>query len=227
MAVRVVLLGAPGVGKGTQGRLLSERFGIPQVATGEILREAVKSGSPLGLEVKERMENGLLVPDETMIDLIEDRLGRDDVRRGFVLDGFPRTLAQAQALDRLLDRLGMPLQTALYLSAPIELVVGRLASRLECPVCHTTYNPSSAPPKVPGVCDRDGTALVTRADDDIASVRRRIEVYFAETEVLRDYYEKSEKLAKIDATRAPEVVFGDVIAAVERAAVPERERAGS
>lgn len=222
MGPRMILLGAPGAGKGTQGRRVTERYGIPLVATGEMLREAVARATPLGLRIKERMEQGLLVSDETMIELIGERLGREDVRKGFVLDGFPRTLPQAEALDRLLAGSGRPLQVVAYLDAPVEAVVARLSTRLECPTCRRTYNPSGAPPKRAGVCDEDGTALVARKDDDAESVRRRIEVFFRETEVLRRYYEKSGRLVVVDGNRDPDTVFQDLAAALDEAVTAGR-----
>jgi adenylate kinase len=214
---RIVLLGVPGAGKGTQGRRLCERYRIPLVATGEILREAVTQGTDLGRCVKERMEQGLLISDPTMIALVEQRMARDDVRDGFVLDGFPRTLPQAEALDRLLAAGGRALHAAIYLSAPVEVVVERLSARLECPVCRRAYNAVGAPPKRDRVCDDDGAALVTRKDDDAASVRQRIEVYFRETEVLRDHYARAGRLLEIDAHREPETVFAEIAAALDAA----------
>ncbi len=222
MGPRIVLLGVPGAGKGTQGRRLGERYGVPLVGTGEILREAVTARTPLGLRVQERLEQGLLVSDEIMIDLVAERMSRADVRAGFVLDGFPRTLPQAAALDRLLGERDLGLHVAVYLSAPVEVVAARLATRLECPVCRRTYNPTGAEPARAGLCDNDGAALVARKDDDPVSVHQRIDVYFRETEVLRDYYRGSGRLVEVDGDRDPDTVFAALAAALDGAVAAGR-----
>ena len=213
--MRLVLLGVPGVGKGTQGRRLAEKFAIPQIATGEILREAVKQGTPLGLAAKARMDQGLLVPDEVVIGIVEERLKSPDCMRGFILDGFPRTVAQAEALDAMLARAGAPLDRVLNITAPTEVVIERLATRLECPACHRTYNPAGAAPKVEGFCDFDPTvALVTRQDDDRAKIVKRIEVFEAETAPLVGYYRQSGRLREIGGLGATEEVHARVLDAV-------------
>jgi len=225
---RVVLLGAPGAGKGTQGRRLAEKYRIPAVSTGEMLREAMKTGSALGRRVQETVESGRLVSDDVMIELIEERLRREDTGAGFLLDGFPRTRAQAETLDALLAKLGRPLHAAVNLAVPIPVVAERLSHRLECPNCRRTYNEVGAPPVAAGLCDADGTPLVSRKDDNADSVRQRIEVYFRETEVLRGYYEGSGRLIEVDGNRSPELVFSDMIAALHRAVTgdPMAEGAG-
>ena len=196
--MRLVLLGVPGAGKGTQGRRIADRHGIPVVSTGEILREAVKNGTPLGLAAKERMEQGLLVPDEVVIGIVEERLREKDCDAGFILDGFPRTVAQAEALDAMLARAGRPLDRVLSITAPTEAVVDRLSSRLECPVCHRTYHPVGAPPKDGVHCDdHPTTALIHRADDDLDKIRKRIEVFQAETAPLSAYYAKDGRLREV------------------------------
>ena len=197
--MRLVLLGVPGAGKGTQGRRLAERHGIPQVATGEILREAVKNGTPLGLAAKARMDQGLLVPDEVVIGIVEERLRQPDAARGFILDGFPRTAAQAVALDAMLARAGTPLDGVLEIAAPVEQVVARLTSRLECPVCHRTYNPAGVPPKDGVHCDdHPEVELIHRVDDDAAKIRKRIEVFHAETAPLSEHYARDGRLRRVD-----------------------------
>ena len=197
--MRLVLLGVPGAGKGTQGRRLAERHGIPQVATGEILREAVKNGTPLGLAAKAKMDQGLLVPDEVVIGIVEERLKQADAAKGFILDGFPRTTAQAVALDAMLARAGTPLDRVLEIAAPVEDVVARLTTRLECPVCHRTYNPAGAPPRDGVHCDdHPATALVHRVDDDAEKIRKRIEVFHAETAPLSEHYAKDGRLRRVD-----------------------------
>lgn len=214
---RVVLLGAPGAGKGTQGRRLAERYRIPAISTGEMLREAMKAGSALGRRVQETVESGKLVSDDVMIELIEERLRREDACAGFLLDGFPRTRVQAETLDGLLGKLRRPLHAAVNLAVPIPVVVERLSHRLECPVCRRTYNEAGAPPRTEGVCDHDGSMLVSRRDDSAESVRQRIEVYFRETEVLRGYYEATGRLIEVDGNRSPEAVFADLTSALNRA----------
>ena len=225
---RVVLLGAPGAGKGTQGRRLAERYRIPNISTGEMLREAMKAGSGLGRRVQETVESGKLVSDDVMIELIEERLRREDACKGFLLDGFPRTRVQAEALDGLLGKLGRPLHAAVNLAVPIPVVVDRLSHRLECPMCRRTYNEAGAPPREEGVCDHDGSKLVSRKDDSAESVRQRIEVYFRETEVLRGYYESTGRLIEVDGNRSPDAVFSDLTSALGRAATgdPMAEGAG-
>jgi adenylate kinase len=214
--MRLVLLGVPGAGKGTQGRKLAERLKIPQIATGEILREAVKQGTPLGLAAKERMDQGLLVPDDVVIGIVEERLKARDAARGFILDGFPRTVAQAEALDAMLARAGAPLDRVVNLTAPTASVVERLAARLECPVCHRTYNPAGVAPKVAGFCDyHPDTALIQRLDDDRAKIQKRIEVFQSETSPLVDYYRASGRLRDIEGLGELEDVFARVLGALD------------
>ncbi len=197
--MRLVLLGVPGAGKGTQGRRLVARFAIPQIATGEILREAVKNGTPLGKAAKERMDAGLLVPDAVVIGIVEERLGAADCARGFILDGFPRTTAQAEALDAMLARAGTPLDRVVNLVAPTGQVVARLSTRLECPVCHRTYNPAGAVPRDGVHCDEHPEAtLIHRVDDDVEKIRKRIEVFHAETAPLADYYRRDGRLREVE-----------------------------
>jgi adenylate kinase len=223
--VRLVLLGVPGAGKGTQGRRLVERFGIPQVATGEILREAVKQGTPLGKAAKAVMDQGLLVPDDVVIGIVEERLKQADAARGFVLDGFPRTTAQAEALDAMLARAGTPLDRVVELGADTEQVVARLAARLECPVCHRTYNPVGAPPKDGVHCDdHPAVALIHRVDDDVDKIRKRIEVFQNETAPLASYYEKDGRLRRVDGLGDVDEVTRRVLEALDGVA-PKEARA--
>ncbi len=211
-----MLLGVPGAGKGTQGRRLVERFSIPQIATGEILREAVKNGTPLGLAAKARMDAGLLVPDEVVIGIVEERLKAADCARGFILDGFPRTTAQAEALDAMLNRAGTPLERVVNLVAPTDQVVARLSTRLECPVCHRTYNPSGAAPTDGVHCDEHPEAtLIHRVDDDVEKIRKRIEVFHAETAPLAEYYRRDGRLRDVEGLGDVDEVTGRVLAALE------------
>jgi adenylate kinase len=220
---RLIFLGPPGVGKGTQARRLVEHCKVPQIATGEMLREAIKQGTELGLAAKERMDRGLLVPDEVVIGLVLERLRAEDTQRGFILDGFPRTLPQAKALDEVLEKLGRRIDAAVYFTAPVEVVTARLSRRLECPACHRTYNAVGVQPRVDGLCDYDGTVLLDRADDDAASVKRRIGVFFAETEVLRSYYRDSGRLLEINADQAPDAVFAGLLEAMNTGTSASRE----
>jgi adenylate kinase len=223
--VRLVLLGVPGAGKGTQGRRLVERFGIPQVATGEILREAVKQGTPLGKAAKAVMDQGLLVPDDVVIGIVEERLQQADAARGFVLDGFPRTTAQAEALDAMLARAGTPLDRVVELGANTEQVVARLAARLECPVCHRTYNPVGAVPKDGVHCDdHPAVALIHRVDDDVDKIRKRIEVFQNETAPLASYYAKDGRLRRVDGLGDVDEVTRRVLEALDGVA-PKEARA--
>jgi adenylate kinase len=213
--VRLVLLGVPGAGKGTQGRRLARRFGIPQVATGEILREAVKNGTPLGKAAKARMDQGLLVPDEVVIGIVEERLREPDAAGGFILDGFPRTTAQAEALDAMLARAGTPLDHVLEIGAPVEQVVARLTTRLECPVCHRTYNPTGAAPRDGVHCDdHPAVALIHRVDDDAEKIRKRIEVFHAETAPLAEYYARDGRLRRVEGLGEVDEVEGRVQSAL-------------
>lgn len=213
--MRLVLLGVPGAGKGTQGRWLVERFGIPQIATGEILREAVKNGTPLGRAAKERMDAGLLVPDDVVIGIVEERLRAPDCARGFILDGFPRTIAQAEVLDAMLARAGAPLDRVVNLVAPTEQVVIRLATRLECPVCHRTYNPAGAPPRDAAHCDvHPDATLIHRVDDDVEKIRKRIDVFHAETAPLEGFYRRDGRLRDVDGFGELDAVSARVIDAL-------------
>ncbi len=224
--MRLVLLGVPGAGKGTQGRRLARRFGIPQVATGEILREAVKQGTPLGLAARARMEQGLLVPDDVVIGIVEERLREPDAAGGFILDGFPRTTAQAEALDAMLARAGTPLDHVLEIGAKVEQVVARLATRLECPLCHRTYNPAGAVPRDEVHCDDHPTVeLIHRVDDDGEKIKRRIEVFLAETAPLAEYYARAGRLRRVlgsgKVDEVEERVLGALAGAGDRSAEKE------
>jgi len=196
--VRVVLLGPPGVGKGTQGRRLAADCGWALISTGEILREAARRGTALGREAVRRMDAGLLVPDDVMIGLVCERSAEPDAGGGFVLDGFPRTVPQAEALDTMLGERQQRLDAVVSLTAPEDELVRRLAGRLECPVCKRTYGPE-APPLDDEHCDehRDVT-LRARADDDAATVKRRLEVYRDQTAPLVDYYRRDGRLREVD-----------------------------
>lgn len=189
--MRVVLMGPPGVGKGTQARKLTQALRVPHVSTGDMLREAVHEGTALGRKVRPHLEQGQLVPDELMEELIAERLGRDDAKRGFVLDGFPRTVEQIAALDRVLGRMGATLDRAIVLVVPEAELVRRLSGRRVCPACGALYHLDSRPPAAAGVCEACGSALVQRADDQEDVVRHRLAVYTGQTlPVIRAYRER-------------------------------------
>jgi adenylate kinase len=211
--MRIVLLGPPGSGKGTHGKRLAESMDAPIVATGDILRQAIAEGTALGKSAQEHVKSGRLVPDEVVLGLIETRLGRPDAARGFILDGFPRTVAQAEGLKGILGDGNGGLDRVVNLVVPTEVVVNRLLDRWLCSQCGAIYNASTAKPKVAGVCDRCGGALQQRADDEPETVRRRLEVYARETAPLVAYYERESVLRNVDASGPAEEVFE----AIERA----------
>jgi adenylate kinase len=211
--MRVVLMGMPGVGKGTQASRLRERLGVVHVSTGDLLREAVRERSPLGLEVRRYLDAGDLVPDGLMGELIDERLGRPDAAEGFVLDGFPRTLEQVSVLDRVVERLGVALDRVILLRAPAEEVVHRLSGRRVCPGCDAVYHLESRRPAAAGVCDTCGSALAQRPDDAEAVIRERLRVYRQQTEPVSAAYLGRSLLREVDATGTPDEVWSRVLAA--------------
>ena len=189
--MRIVILGPPGVGKGTQGDRLAERCGIPKFATGDILREAVRNDTPLGREAKRYMDEGELVPDAIVLDLVRDALGSPSAKHGFLLDGFPRTVAQAEGLRALLAEYGMELDAVVYLDAPEQELIRRVAGRRVCTVCGAVYNVSLDPSAAGEVCERCGGGLETREDDKVSTVRNRLRVYRESTAPLLQWYAES------------------------------------
>jgi len=204
--VRLVFLGPPGAGKGTQARELAAEWGVPQIATGDMLREAASAGTALGRQAKTYMDRGALVPDDVIIGLIAERLAQPDAKRGFILDGFPRTIPQAEALDRLLKDLGRPLDRVVFLDVSEPELLRRLTGRRSCPVCQATYHLVSAPPRQADVCDRCGNALIQRVDDREETVRKRLAVYADQTAPLLDYYRNQRLLASISGEGDPDTV---------------------
>lgn len=196
--MRIVLLGPPGAGKGTQSKGLAESLGVPHLASGDLLREHRERDTELGREAKRYMNEGLLVPDGITIAMIQERLHKPDCRRGFVLDGFPRNLNQASALDRWLDENGQRLDRVLYIRVSEESLVQRLSGRLICRRCQTPYHRLNSPPKVEGHCDRCEGELYEREDDKPEAVRKRLQVYISETEPLIKYYESLGKLSEVN-----------------------------
>ena len=199
--MRWIFLGPPGADKGTQAARLAQRAGVPQIATGDMFRAAVREGTPLGREAKRYMDAGQLVPDHVTLGLVRERLAQPDCRAGFLLDGFPRTVAQAEGLEAVLAELGVWLDGVLYFDVPDAVVVERLSGRRVCPACGATYHVRFDPPQVEGRCDRCGAELVQRPDDREETVRQRLEVYRRQTQPLVDYYRDAGLLHTVAADR--------------------------
>jgi len=204
--MRLVLLGAPGSGKGTQGSMLAERYGIPQVSTGDLFRMNIAEGTPLGKKVSEYTTTGRLVPDDVVLSMVSGRLDQVDAAKGFVLDGFPRTEAQADGLTRLLSERGTRLDAVLLIDVPDAAIVDRLSARRTCSKCGAIYNMRGSPPKKEGVCDRCGGKLTLREDDVPETIQKRLDVYHQMTAPLISYYEDEGLLRAVDGTKAPDVV---------------------
>jgi adenylate kinase len=213
--MRLVLLGPPGAGKGTQGVLLSERYGIPQISTGEILRDHVQRGTKLGIRARAYMDRGEYVPDDVVVSMVMDRLAEPDSDKGFILDGFPRTVAQAEALERALDEAGEPLISVIKFSVGGEVAVRRLLGRYTCPNCGRTYHVEFKPPAQEGVCDVCGGRLERRADDDELTVRRRIAVYREQASPLEQFYVERDLLYQVDAEGTPDEVIDRTMKVLE------------
>jgi adenylate kinase len=212
--MRLILLGPPGVGKGTQAQNLSEAWNIPRISTGDILREAVQQRTPLGMKVQAAMNGGRLVEDEVIIGIVRERLARPDTDRGYILDGFPRTLPQAEALSMLLNGFGKPIQRVVSLEAEDEELVRRLSGRRSCPSCQRVYHLVSCPPKRDEVCDGCGTALRQREDDRPEVIRKRLTVYRQETLPLVEYYTKKGLLTPVRAVGTIPAVLDRIKAAL-------------
>ncbi len=192
--MKVIMLGAPGAGKGTQAEILSKKLNIPTISTGNILRAAVKNGTPVGLKAKEYMDAGKLVPDDVIIGIVAERLAEPDCANGYILDGVPRTIPQAEALEQA----GIVFDHVLSIEISDEEIVNRMSGRRACPACGATYHVVSAPPKQEGVCDKCGAALVLRDDDKPETVKNRLKVYHEETEPLKDFYKAKGVLNAVD-----------------------------
>jgi adenylate kinase len=215
--MRVVLIGPPGVGKGTQASQLKNLLGVPHVSTGDILREAVQAGNPLGRKVKGFVESGQLVPDDVMGELIAQRLSRPDARAGFVLDGFPRTLEQVETLDSVLARLGVVLDRVFLFTVPEAEIVRRLAGRRTCPKCGAVFHVDSRPPRSAGVCDACGSALVQRADDTEDVIRERLRVYAEQTLPVASAYASRGLIQEVDGAGEPAAVLARIQAGLAEA----------
>lgn len=196
--MNLIMLGPPGSGKGTQAKRLTERFGIPQISTGDILREAVKEGTPLGKEAKRYMDEGKLVPDEVVVGIVRERLKEPDCEKGFILDGFPRTVAQAEALDRILEEMGRKIDHVIDIEVSEDELLKRLTGRRTCKRCGAMYHIIFNPPKRDGICDQCGGELYQRDDDREETIKARLKVYREQTAPLIDYYEKRGLLRRIE-----------------------------
>ncbi len=209
--MKIIMLGAPGAGKGTQAKQIADKYSIPHISTGDIFRANLKAGTELGKKAKEYMDQGLLVPDELTCDLVMDRIGQDDCKNGFVLDGFPRTIPQAQALDAALAKINEKMDYAIDVDVPDENIVNRMSGRRACLNCGATYHIVSIPTKVEGICDRCGNKVVLRDDDQPETVKKRLDVYHEQTQPLIDYYKEQNILKTVDGTQPMENVFGTIV----------------
>ena len=209
--MKIIMLGAPGAGKGTQAQMIAEKFGIPHISTGDIFRANIKNGTELGKKAKEFMDKGLLVPDELTVQLLLDRVANEDCKNGYVLDGFPRTIPQADVLDSELKKLGDKVDFAVNVNVPDENIVRRMSGRRACLKCGATYHIEHIPPKTEGICDKCGSELVQRDDDKPETVQNRLSVYHEQTQPLIDYYDRKNILKTVDGTKDMQEVFNDIV----------------
>jgi adenylate kinase len=209
--MRIVLLGAPGAGKGTQAKKLIEKYAMPQISTGDLLRAAVAAGTALGIEAKSFMDKGELVPDAVVLGMVEERLKKDDCKKGFILDGFPRNTSQAKALDDILGKLSMPIDAALSVDVPFEDLMKRLTGRRTCKACGQMYNVYFSPSTKEGVCDKCGAVLYQRDDDREETIKKRLEVYNVQTAPLMDYYRAKGILKAVSGTGSIDEIFSRVL----------------
>ena len=210
--MRIIMLGAPGAGKGTQAKKIAEKYSIPHISTGDIFRANIKNGTELGKKAKTYMDQGLLVPDELTCDLVVDRIQQPDAKNGYVLDGFPRTIPQAEVLDKALAELGESIDYAIDVDVPDENIVKRMSGRRACVSCGATYHVVHVPPKKEGICDRCGSELILRDDDKPETVKNRLDVYHKQTQPLIDYYTKKGVLKTVDGTVDMQDVFKAIVA---------------
>lgn len=210
--MKIVMLGAPGAGKGTQADKIAAKYGIPHISTGDIFRANLREGTELGKKAKVYMDRGELVPDELTTDLLIDRVGKDDCRNGYILDGFPRTIAQAESLEKALAAQNTAIDAAIDVEVPDEAIVTRMSGRRACPKCGATYHIQYMPPKTEGRCDKCGSELILRDDDRPETVLNRLRVYHEQTQPLIDYYRKKGVLKTVDGTKSVDEVFGSISA---------------
>lgn len=208
--MKVIMLGAPGAGKGTQAKRIADKYGVPHISTGDIFRANMKNGTELGMEAKKYMDAGQLVPDELTVKILLDRVSQDDCKNGYVLDGFPRTIPQAEVLDKALAELGDHVDYAIDVDVPDENIVRRMSGRRACTGCGATYHIEHVPPKAEGICDRCGETLVLRDDDKPETVQNRLKVYHDQTQPLISYYTNKGILRTVDGTKDMEDVFAAI-----------------
>lgn len=209
--MKIIMLGAPGAGKGTQAKQIADKYSIPHISTGDIFRANIKNGTELGKKAKQYMDQGALVPDELTCDLVMDRIQQDDCKNGFVLDGFPRTIPQAEALDAALGKINEKMDYAIDVDVPDENIVNRMSGRRACLNCGATYHLISIPPKVEGICDRCGSEIVLREDDKPETVQKRLKVYHEQTQPLIDYYKNQGIIKSVDGTQPMDEVFKAIV----------------
>ena len=210
--MKIIMLGAPGAGKGTQAKKIAEKYGIPHISTGDIFRANIKNGTELGKKAKTYMDQGLLVPDELVVDLVVDRVQQSDCQKGYVLDGFPRTIPQAESLTEALEKRGEKMDFAVDVDVPDEAIVTRMGGRRACLKCGATYHIEFNPPKAEGLCDACQDKLVLRDDDKPETVQKRLTVYHDQTQPLIDYYKGQGILVTVDGTKELNQVFQDIVA---------------
>ncbi|KSV59612.1 adenylate kinase [Acetivibrio ethanolgignens] len=208
--MKIIMLGAPGAGKGTQAKKIAEKYAIPHISTGDIFRANIKNNTELGKKAKTYIDQGLLVPDELVVDLVVDRLAREDAKKGYVLDGFPRTIPQAEALDAALSERGEKIDYAIDVEVPDSAIIERMSGRRSCSQCGASYHVVFNPPKTEGVCDACGGTLILRDDDKKETVEKRLSVYHEQTKPLIDYYTGQNIIKEVDGTRSMDEVFNAI-----------------
>ena len=209
--MKIIMLGAPGAGKGTQAKMIAEKFAIPHISTGDMLRANIKNGTELGMEAKKYMDQGLLVPDELTVKILLDRVAQDDCKNGYVLDGFPRTIPQAEVLDKALTELGDKIDYAVNVDVPDENIINRMSGRRACVNCGATYHIVHIPPKKENICDTCNAELILRDDDKPETVKNRLEVYHNQTQPLIEFYEAKGVLKSVDGTVDMKDVFESIV----------------
>ena len=214
--MKIIMLGAPGAGKGTQAQMIADKYKVPHISTGDIFRANIKNGTELGMEAKKYMDQGLLVPDELTVKILLDRVAKEDCQDGYVLDGFPRTIPQAEVLDKALNERGDAIDYAIDVDVPDENIVKRMSGRRACLSCGATYHMEHVPPQKEGVCDRCGKELVLRDDDREETVLNRLKVYHDQTQPLIQFYKEKGVLQTVDGTKPMQEVFDSITAILEK-----------